>query len=242
MPINYGATAEREYEPVPLAPAVQAFDIEAVKPRFSQYSLKIREMLKEAEALTIKDQSTYDQAAALSLAARKLTKEIEKKRDEYLKAPEIERIRQFEKDLRNFCRMFTDNLKEIEITADQKITQYKAVLEQQRREAELAAQKAAKELQEKLNKEAEEKGIEPVEIPPPVIPKETGPVRTDHGSLHTRTYWTFRVVDIKQVPFEFNGVPLLGVLEHNIRKLINGGIRNIPGLEVYPEERTVKRT
>ena len=247
MSIKYGVETEvptPEIVPQAMGEVISfhRFDIEAVKPRFSEYSLKIRSMLQEAQALKIKDQATYDGAAALSLAARKLTKEIEKKRNEYLEIPEIEKIREFEKNLKTFCKMFTDNLKQVEIEADGKITQYKAVIEQQRREAELAAQKATQELQDKLNKEAKEKGIAPVEVPAPVIPKDSGPVRTDHGSLSTRTYWEFKVVDIKKVPYEFQGVQLVGVLDGNVRKLIQGGIREISGLEIYSNERTVKRT
>jgi hypothetical protein len=242
MAINYDEQAEILITPTTEVVPPHRFEIDFVRPEFARFADSIRAMICEAKAIEIRDEQTYESAAALSLAARKLAKEIEKKRDEYLKAPEVEKIRQFEKDLRNFCRIFTDGLKEVEAEVDRKITAYKAVIEQQRRQAELAAQRAHAELQEKLKKEAQEKGIEPVEVPAPVIPKQQGPVRTDHGSLHTRTYWEFRVVDIKKVPYELNGLPLVGVLDANVRKLINGGLREIPGLEIYPEERTVKRT
>lgn len=55
-------------------------------------------------------------------------------------------------------------------------------------------------------------------------------VRTDSGSVSQVTRWTFEVLDPAQVPREY-----LTVDEKAIRRAVLAGVREVPGVNIYPE-------
>ena len=207
---------------------VQGFDLEKAKVAFGEYIKEVDSLVKKAEDLKIENDEQNQLAVSMGTSAKKLTKLIETKRNEIIKEPE-----EYVKGVRNFCKMFTEKLILIEMTLKSKITSYRIVQEQKRREAELKAQKETEKLQAKLNKDAEKKGIEAPQILAPIIPKEAPVTRTESGSASLRKTWTFELVDLDKVPREF-----LTLSEGKVRDSIRGGVREIPGIRIFEKEST----
>ena len=143
----------------------------------------------------------------------------------------------------------------IEVDLKAKFREYSRLQEMKRREAEKKAQKAARALQAKINKEAAEKKIEPVPIPVPSLPLKQAPTRTEEGSGSMKQVWTFEIEDWTKV--ERKHLEAIAVVamemtpakaEHHpvIRKvfmpmIISGGVRQIPGIRIYQDDRPVWR-
>jgi hypothetical protein len=67
-------------------------------------------------------------------------------------------------------------------------------------------------------------------------PPITKGVRTDSGSVTEREVWIFEVVKPTEVPREY-----LCVDEAQIRAAVKAGVRQIPGVNIYPEDRLTRR-
>lgn len=232
--INFAATLENatmppdDYLPAPRA----ALDIEAAKERLQIYVGAVARMVEEAEALKIESEQDNERAVALGTSAKKLFNQIEDRRKAIVNEPN-----DFIKSVNGFCKVFSDKLKSVEDGMKRKISQYRAVQEQRRREEELRAKREAEELQKKLNAEAKEKGTEPVQVAAPILPKQQAPVRTETGSAAARKVWTFEVEDLDRVPRKY-----LSLNEKAVRDDIRAGVRNIEGLKIFEDARTTFRT
>lgn len=207
------------------------FDIEKAKKHFEKYIEEIDKTYEVAQQLKVEDQESNKKAVEIGTSAKKLYKKIEETRKSIIEEPNS-----FVKSVNSFARIFTDKLKSIEQLMKQKISQYRAIEEQKRREAELKAKKAIEELQKKLEKEAKEKGIEPVKVEAPVIPAEPKITRTESGSASGRKVWTFEVVNIDEVPREY-----LSLNEKKVRDAVRAGVREIPGIRIFQKEKTTFR-
>jgi len=210
-----------------------AFDIEPPRIRFARYQEVLDEVVKKAKALDIKDEDSLKEAVLIGTSAKKLAKEIDSQKKETT-AP----YRSFTQAVNSFADQFLDKLEVIDTDLKAKITRYTVALEQKKREAMLAQQKAKDEFQKKLDYESKKSGTERVVLPEVTEPKAKSPVRSESGSAYQREYWNFAVTDIKLVPWEY-----LGVLDHLVREAINKrGKREIPGLRIFVEPKTSFRT
>jgi len=118
--------------------------------------------------------------------------------------------------------------------------------ERAKRQKEDEAARKEREAHEAVEIEAARKAAEaeaakhyidaPVVITP-VIPEGQGVVRTEAASAHQRKVWAFEIVDMVAIPREY-----LAVNEQSIRDAIKMGIRNIPGIHIFEETKTVFRT
>jgi len=187
---------------------------------------------KEAEALEVKDDSGQTAAVELAGRAKKLAKQIEKARKEWV-GPFNERV----KAINSLCKGYQGPLKQIETGLKAKIGDYGRRKELERRKAEEAARKAKEEAQAKLDAEAKEANVEPVTLPEPVIPRQTGPVRTEVAAASQRKVWKFEVEAPDDVPREY-----LTVDERAIREAVKAGVRSIAGVKIYEHTETVIRT
>lgn len=139
-------------------------------------------------------------------------------------------------------KTITEPLAKAESDLKSKMLQYQRELERQRREVEEAKRKEveqyAKDIAEKQKAEGDQAGAailinqlqkamqEPIQI---------DKVRGSTGAVSTiRKNWTYKVVDIKALA---QARPELVVeISSEVRKLINAGARDVPGLEIYQEE------
>jgi hypothetical protein len=114
-----------------------------------------------------------------------------------------------------------------------------AAMESQKQAAE--REKREQEQIESARKAAEAEAakhyIEAPVVITPVIPEGQGVLRTEAASAHQRKVWAFKIIEMVAVPREY-----LAVNEQSIRDAIKMGIRNIPGIHIFEETKTVFRT
>jgi uncharacterized protein YbaP (TraB family) len=148
---------------------IQVISIELAKVKLNQHLQKVDEMFTQAKGLTVDSDISNEEAVALGTSAKSLFKKIEELRKSLISEPQ-----EYVDQINAIAKMLTEKLdttskgKETVVSLmKQKITQYSAFVEQQRREAELAAQKATQEAQKKLDERAKETGTTPVKLPDP---------------------------------------------------------------------------
>jgi len=199
-----------------------------------KYEPEFNRLVKEAKDLKVIDDESVKKATSQGTDAKRLGNEIEKRRKEINEIP-YNRFTAVNK----FCKLFTEKLKLVEGEAGRKIRQYDAQVEQDRRDAEKKANEAAAELQEKLNAEAKEQGIEPEKVQMQTIPEEKTIHRTASGTAHQRGVMTFDPdkVELDKVPRKY-----LMLDEKKVRAAIKTGIKKIEGITIYEKKSTVFKT
>ena len=191
-------------------------------------------LLNQAQSIEILDKPEYEEGAKLFAQIKSFKKTIDTQRKELIKLPYdyVRRVNAFAKEI-------SKPLDDAETVIKQKLIDYEAKKELERREQEKKAEEERKRLQERLNKEAQEKGVEAVILPEVMFPKEEkNIVHTEGGdTIYTRTVWDFEVIDFAQVPDEYKVID-----EKKVRQAINRlGIRDIPGLRIFQKKTVVKR-
>jgi len=229
MSVDFNAALDT---PAEILPPVPILSLEAVKPQFAAYVAQVDRMLADAQAIEIKDDATMSFAVALGGEASKISKAIDAKR-KLVTADASDYV----KSVNGFAKLFTDKLDAAVRTVKGKISSYQAKVEIARREAEKRAQEEARKLQDDLNKEAEEKGVEPVQVIPPTIPEEKKIVHTETGaSAHFRTVWKAEVVDDAAVPRNFCTPDM-----RKINDAVKAGVREIAGVRIWEDKQPVLR-
>lgn len=139
-------------------------------------------------------------------------------------------------------KTITDPLLKAESDLKQKMLTYQRQLERELREEEERKRKEveqyAQDIAEKQKAEGDAAGaatllnqLDKAMQKPVQIEK----VRGSTGALSTiKKNWTYRVTDI--VAFAKDRPDMVQVIPTEVRKLINAGARNVPGLEIYQEE------
>lgn len=232
MIIKFDAAIENESQSLQVA---LPLSVEVAKKRFPSDMVKnADEWLKGITSLKIKTDSENESATFIGVSSASMVKAIDDVRKQIIDKPD-----KFVREVNAFAKLYKDKYEGIKSLAGQKTSQYRAVKEQQRREAEIAAMKAQEELQQKLDEEAKEKNIEPVKIETPALPPAKTITRTEVGSSFSKTVMTFKLVDMARVPEDYKETILK---EGAIKQAIKDGTREIPGLEIYPETKTQFRT
>lgn len=218
--------------PIPFTPMELARVVDFGKEKFALYESMVDDMLRELERLHVTDDAAQKKAVEIGSRAKRLGKEIDTRKDDFLR-PANELV----KGIRGFVKPFTEKLDTIETTAKQKIRDYLTIREVERRKAQLALDNAQKELQKKIDAEAEEAGVESIQIPQSVVKEGLVVTRTEFGSAHLRKSKDFKVVNPALVPREY-----LTVDERAIRDAIKRGIQEIPGVIIFDDTDVVLRT
>ena len=200
-------------------PTVIANDIEAAKHNLMQFRSAVNAMQAEATALEVRDAETEEKGAEMTAQTKKLKKAIEAKQEDI-----IGEASKFVRLVQAFTLPFRKDLEAIEAQVKRKLGDYGFLKEQARRIAEEAARKAA--------------NVEPVQLPTPVIPKQSAPVRTESGTTSYVSQWTYEVEDVSKIPARY----LLSDPTNKaaVNESIRAGVREIPGLKIF--ERMVTRT
>lgn len=84
--------------------------------------------------------------------------------------------------------------------------------------------------------EPEPAPLPPPPPPPPPAPTHSGKRQTTTGSVKSEEVWKFELVDLAMVP---NDLKVLD--EAQVRKRISAGVREIPGLRIFPHMKTIVR-
>lgn len=223
----YPEAAERE-----VVEAGTVLDLDVIRPKFDDYKQEAARISADVKALEVKDDETLNIAVMIGGNAKKIAKAIDVQRKAIILEPG-----EFVKGVNAICKAITDNLDEAERIAKQKIGQHQARIEMERRKQEEEARKAAEELQRKIDAEAKKAGVEAPKVMAPVIPEAPKVTRTEAASAHQRKVWSFEVTDHTQVPVEFKIVD-----EQLIRDAIKMGVREISGVRIFEETKTIFRT
>lgn len=218
-------------------PETPILDLDCAKRDLSPYREQIANMVKEAMALIVDNDESNTIAVELGTSAKKLNKTIEIEKKRIIGTPQIQEVLDFVKSFKNFCKGFQDDLVKVENITKQKVGTYGVKVELNRLKTEEAARKAVEELQRKIDKEAKKTGVEAPKIETPVIPEPPKVTRTDSGTSHIRKDWTFEIIDHGNIPREY-----MKVDEQAIRQAIKAGIREIAGVRIYQETKTVFRS
>jgi hypothetical protein len=233
----------------PQAPAqVDPFDLTPVKKLFAKHDAQIAEFVEQATALEINNQDDNAKAVEMMGSITKLKKRIDTVRKEKT-APYFN----FKKNVDGLAKGFTSRLDNVLKVLNPKVTawqqeQERIRLEEERKAREEAARLAkeaeeeARKLQAAADAEAAATGQESVKVDapvvaPPVVPKADAVTRTDAGAAHVRKTWAFEIEDPTKVPAEY-----LMVDERKVREAVKQGIREIPGVRIYEDAKTVIRT
>ena len=224
-------------------------------------------VLAEGKTLVITDPATNAAAAQFLVKVKVRLKRLEDMRTEITK-PLNEALRA----TNNRFKMFSEPLSEIEHVVKAGMGQYaaeeeakaaaefarleKARLEEERKkakaeeEARLKQEEAARLAREATNakqraeaeakaKEAEaaKKAAEKMTAAPVAVEKPKTDVRTEGGLVHTKKVWAFEVADPALVPKCFWVID-----ERLLRKAIQEGEREIPGVRVFQETQVAAKT
>lgn len=215
---------------VEVAPSLS---LAAVKPSFQQYVERAELMVKDAEAVVVKDDESVKFAVSLGGEAKKIVKAIEARKKEV-----TAEASEYVKAVGGFCKIFTDKLTLVEGGLKKKISDYQYKVELERRKQEEVARKAAEELQKKINAEAKKAGVEAPTVAAPVIPKTEGTVRTETGaSSYQVKRWVCTVTDPDAVPRGYCSPD-----QKKLNEAVRVGIREIPGCIIEEVSETRFRT
>jgi len=207
---------------------------EAVRAKFSIYEGRVNGMLEEAKEFRITDHASLETSLEMLVQATTLGKKLEAKREDTVEKPNT-----YVKLVNSIVKKFYNKdpkgrqgiLNEVGVILKVKINDYNCRAELKRREEEKAAQEKADKLQEDLNKEAEEKGLEPVVIPLVVIEKTNTVVRSEGGAVvYTARPWKAEVVDPDAVDRK-----LCSPDTKKINEAVKAGVRESPGLRIYQD-------
>jgi len=231
MNLDFNAANKPPTWTIPMS-MINPLDPAPAKAKLQKYETEIQKMTDIAQAVEIVDQASNLEAVAMASQAVKLFKAIEHARKEIVKEPN-----EFIRGVNAFAKVYTAKLKAIESELKAKINSYSVKQEMIRREAERKAQDEARKLQAKIDAEAKKKNIKPVVVPPPVLPVKSEPTRTAEGSASTRKVWAWEVEDHSLIPFKW-----MVLDEKKVNQAVRLGMRNIPGIRIYQETKTVLRT
>lgn len=134
----------------PVTDVAQRLDLDVVRPRFEGYKNEAQRIVSDAKEIIVQDQEGLNIAVMIGGNAKKIAKAIDVQRKATILEPS-----EFVRGVNAICKTITDALDEAERVTKQKIGQYQAKAELERREAERKAREAAEALQRKLREEAE---------------------------------------------------------------------------------------
>ncbi len=177
----------------------------------------------------VSDSDSEKEAAIMLSAVRKRIKETQTERLTWTRP-----LDELKKRFMAKADEYIQPLIRLDNALDKALTDYRIKLEDIRKkeEARLLA------LSQKRTERAIKNG-RPPPLPEEVIPFVSMPDKTVHSNdgskvTYTKHYKAY-LVNIEQVPLYFNGVQLLEVNMTQIQKLVNAGLRDIPGIEVKEE-------
>ncbi|HOG08680.1 MAG TPA: hypothetical protein PK983_11355 [Syntrophales bacterium] len=204
-----------------------------VKPKFDDYKKEAERIAGDVKDLEVKDDESLNIAIMIGGKAKKIVKAIEVKRKEIILDPQ-----EFVKGVNSICKAITESLDAAERTAKQKISQYQAKVELERRKQEEAARKAAADLQKKIDADAKKAGVEAPTVVAPVIPSAPKVTRAENGTASYQVKrWVCTVNNAADVPREYCE-PSKRLLDEAVKM----GIREIAGCKIEEVSETRFRT
>jgi hypothetical protein len=217
-------------------------------PAVIDYRKRADAILADAKALLVTDPATKVQAVEVLSGIARLKAESEKQR-EGLVGPHNDFVRGVNRIFKEVLApvveadgLLRQRVRDFDVAERRKAAEAAAAAERARLEADARLKEAAaaeargdKVVAEELLDRAMDSEVEARHAQEAaVLPARS--VKTDVGAAHTRKVWAFKLVNVAQVPAEY-----LEVNSVAVRRAIAGGVREIPGLEIYQEDQLAVR-
>jgi len=178
----------------------------------------------QAENQWIVSQADVDKANIILRNITKQMKAIEKKRKSFTQP--------LNQSLGEINSTFKELVKPLEIAKDiltQKVMDWRDT-EKQKIQAEQERIRKEEERRRKIQEAHKEKGHE---VSEPIVMAKPKPLK-ETDTTHIRKVWEFEIIEMAKIPHEY-----LMVNKSFIREAIRDGVRIIPGIRIYQEERMV---
>ena len=179
-------------------------------------------LLERAEALTVTDDASMVIATDDLATIATLKRAIEKLRTSYT-GP----LNAHLKEVNDLFKGVAGPIADADKIVRNKVLAYHEAVNDRKREIERLNAEKLKLAQDEMRLHGELS--QPIDLIP-VTDESPKIVTTAGGEVTTKTNWKWRVIDIRLVPAEY-----LIVDETKVGKVVRAGCREIPGIEVYPE-------
>lgn len=189
-------------------------DRDQIRNQIEQHALRVEQLVQYAKDYDVCSKWAAEEALTIATSSRDLFKKIEAARKEI-----IEPARRFTNRVNDTAKVFTEKLQEVESVIKAKIDAWKADVAREQAEKEAEAKLLAKSLN--------------VDIIP-FVEETTHRIKTEGATSYEKTIWKFDLQDISKVPLEF-----LTINEKLVDGCIKSGMRDIPGLRIYSEQKTI---
>ncbi len=195
--------------------------IMTVKEQTQELMSKAEVIVREAKEIIVQDKDSLTVAVNF-LGTIAIAKKGVDSRRRFFTDPLNHQV----KSINDLFRDYSDPLGQADRIVRNKVLIYQA--EEAKRVAE-EQRKATEEAKAQAEEASKHPTEEFVPIPINIVEEPEKTVRAGAGSATTRQVWTFRIVDPSQVPDEYKMID-----EKKIAAVVKAGIRNIPGVEIYP--------
>lgn len=219
------------------------FDITAAQNRLAEFEAKVLELKAVAIKFEIVDDQSFVRLAEMTGQAKQLDKNIGRAAEAFY----IDAYNYY-KSVLNIKNSITNITAEIARILKQKSNEYAYKKELDRREAEKKARAEAAKVQAKLDAQAKKKGVAPITMAPaPVIPKDTGPLKTQSGTMSTKMVWTFELEDLtSKAVFDLvlrtTPAKYREVAEAALKKAVKSGVHEkVEGVRFFERAETTHR-
>lgn len=217
-----GVTAEiKSSEIQPADP----FDLVSAKAKFLEFQKGIDALEDEVKKFEIKKDDDAQQLTAVLGNANKLIKDLDTLQ-KHITDPHY----RFYKSVLNFKNSFTDRIKSIVRIGKKTLSDYSYKKELERREAQRKAEEEMRKKQAELDRLAEEKGVEKVQLDEPIIEDKKTPIRSETATASSQIKWDFEVLDLEKVPRRYLRCQINKMA---VNEAIGAGIREIEGLRIF---------
>jgi len=226
------------------AKAPKLFDVAEIERRLVPFKADIDRLCEIAETFKIETDADFERGAEMVGQA----KEINKKIDAAVRAV-VTPYYDFYKTGLNTGKALTNRVDYgVLARLKSKSDGYAYQKELDRRAAEKKAKDEAAAFQKRLDADAKDKGVAPVKMQTaPVVKTESGPVKTQSGTMSVKMVWDFEFTDFKTKDI-FNYVlkvcagDYIKVATKAIKKMVKAGIHEgIKGVRFFERAETKHR-
>lgn len=244
--IDFAAEFEAGAEPLKEAdemlPAIPKppgpFDTTPAAKAILAFNLSIEALTRGASTIKIiKDESTQLRAAEYATTAKKVYKDMEALRHQF-----VDPHNAYLRSVNAMIKVYTDRLQGVVTSMSRLLNNYRILQENEKRKAQAEMEAEARRLEAEIQAEAQksaEEGAEyaPVTVVVPVAPDVPKVARTETGAVHQRKKRRFEVVDESLLTRDYLCPDL-----KKIKEVVDAGvITDIPGVKIYEDYDTVIR-
>lgn len=211
----------------PISSNVQATSIQA-------YADKANDLMVQVGDIVIKTPDNQNDAVSIDGKIGKLLKALDTE-----KKTTTAEAQAFVQAINNDAKKISDPLSRARADLKNKMRQFAAFLEAERRKQQKAIDDANKKLQAELDEEAKKSGIEAPKVAPIVPPPPSKTVgRGAEGSTsYEKRMWKGEIIELKKVPREY-----CEPSQRLINEAVKAGIRTIPGVKIFEDIQIITRS